>query len=207
MHLSRIRIQNFRNFSDLDIALAGNVVVVGENRVGKTNLVHALRLILDPTLPDSARQLRMSDFWDELENPVADERIVASVEITEFEDDNDVLAVLTDYRLDDDAQTVRLTYEFRPRAISRPTLRPTMTMSSSAMEVKTKQTLRIRAAQQDQVGCPTRTQRCRGRLGDLATIPTAPPIEDAFSAVNRADLDEISEAIEAATEKMADFDG
>ena len=64
MHLSRIRIENFRNFSDFDLTLGGNVVVVGENRVGKSNLLYALRLIFDPTLPDSARQLSLSDFWD-----------------------------------------------------------------------------------------------------------------------------------------------
>jgi putative ATP-dependent endonuclease of the OLD family len=67
MHLSRIKICNFRNFSELDVKLAGNVVVVGENRVGKSNLIYALRLIFDPTIPDSARQLRMADFWDGLE--------------------------------------------------------------------------------------------------------------------------------------------
>ena len=176
MHLSRIRIQNFRNFSDLDIALAGNVVVVGENRVGKTNLVHALRLILDPTLPDSARQLRMSDFWDELENPGADERIVASVEITEFEDDNDVLAVLTDYRLDDDAQTVRLTYEFRPRADleADPTTDDDYEFICYGGEDEAKRfgyELRSRI----RLDVLPALQRCRGRLGDLATIPTAPP--------------------------------
>ena len=116
MHLSRIRIQNFRNFSELDVQLAGNVVVVGENRVGKSNFVYALRFIFDPTLPDSARQLRMADFWDGLDRPDADDKIVVSVEIREFEDDLDVLALLTDYRLDTDPHTVRLTYEFRPRA-------------------------------------------------------------------------------------------
>lgn len=62
MYLSRIKITNFRNFSELDVALAGNVVVVGENRVGKSNLLYALRLLLDPTLPDSSRQLTMADF-------------------------------------------------------------------------------------------------------------------------------------------------
>jgi hypothetical protein len=35
MHLSRIRIVNFRNFSELDVALNGNVVVVGENRMAR----------------------------------------------------------------------------------------------------------------------------------------------------------------------------
>ena len=49
MHLSRIKIENFRNFSEMDVQLAGNVVVVGENRVGKSNLVYALRLSGGPS--------------------------------------------------------------------------------------------------------------------------------------------------------------
>src|SRR5215218_3435926 len=114
MHLSRIRISNFRNFSEFDVALSGNVVVVGENRVGKSNLLYALRLIFDPTLSDSARQLGLSDFWDGLESRSAQEVISVSVEIKDFEQDTDVLALLTDYRLGDDPHTVRLTYEFRP---------------------------------------------------------------------------------------------
>jgi putative ATP-dependent endonuclease of OLD family len=116
MHLSRIRINNFRNFSDLDVSLAGNAVVVGENRVGKSNLLYALRLIFDPTLPDSSRQLGMADFWDPVLPPDINDRILISVEIRDFEDDLDVLALLTDYRLNGDPQTVRLSYDFRPRA-------------------------------------------------------------------------------------------
>jgi putative ATP-dependent endonuclease of the OLD family len=73
-------------------------------------------LIFDPSLPDSSRQLTLSDFWDGLETPDEDDKIIISVEIKDFEDDLDVLAVLTDFRLNDDADTVRLTYEFRPRA-------------------------------------------------------------------------------------------
>lgn len=48
MRLSRIKIENFRNYSALDVALASNIVVVGENRVGKSNLIYALRLVFDP---------------------------------------------------------------------------------------------------------------------------------------------------------------
>jgi putative ATP-dependent endonuclease of OLD family len=70
MHISRIRIQNFRNFRDLDVALGEDAVIVGENKIGKSNLLHALRLILDPSMPDSARQLREEDFWDELPRPL-----------------------------------------------------------------------------------------------------------------------------------------
>ena len=115
MHLSRIKIVNFRNFADLDVRLAGNIVVVGENRVGKSNLLYALRLIFDPGLPDTARELTLADFWDGVGEADSDDKIVVSVEIQDFEDDLDVLALLTDYRLNDDPETVRLTYEFRPR--------------------------------------------------------------------------------------------
>ncbi len=52
MRISRIRIENFRNFRLLDVALGAPAVVVGENRVGKSNFLHALRLVLDPALPD-----------------------------------------------------------------------------------------------------------------------------------------------------------
>ena len=97
MYLSRIKISKFRNFSDLDVPLSGNVVIVGENRVGKCNLLYALRLIFDPSLPDSDRLLGLADFWDGLEaGPSATDKIVISVEILDFENDEDVLAVRAD---------------------------------------------------------------------------------------------------------------
>lgn len=114
MYLSRITIRNFRNFQHLDVALGGNLVIVGENRVGKSNLLYALRLIFDPSLPDSSRQLGMADFWDGLDVVDQNSSIIVTVEIKDFEGDLDVLAVLTDFRLDGDADTVRLTYQLRP---------------------------------------------------------------------------------------------
>lgn len=64
MQLTKLSIRNFRNFQSIDVTLAGNVVLLGENRVGKSNLLFAIQLILDPTLPDSVRQLKLTDFWD-----------------------------------------------------------------------------------------------------------------------------------------------
>lgn len=49
MQLKRIRITNCRSFHESDVALDANVVVVSEKRVGKSNLLHALRLITGPT--------------------------------------------------------------------------------------------------------------------------------------------------------------
>jgi hypothetical protein len=53
-----------------------------------------VRLIFDPSLPDSARQLTLADFWDGLGTPSADAKITVSVEIQDFEGDLDVLALL-----------------------------------------------------------------------------------------------------------------
>jgi putative ATP-dependent endonuclease of OLD family len=207
MHLSRIAIQNFRNFSDLDVTLAGNVAVVGENRVGKSNLLHALRLLFDPTLPDSARQLRMADFWDGLDQPVADDKVVISVEIKEFEADLDVLAVLTDYRLDGDPQTVRLTYEFRARAglDSDPATDDDYEFICYGGDSESKKfghELRRRISL-DMLAA------LRDAEGDLATwrrSPLRPLIENAFSGVDHDQLDELAEAIEEAMAKLAKFD-
>jgi len=55
MRLSRVSITNFRNFKNLDVRLGKHAVFLGENKIGKTNLLFALRLILDPSLPDSPR--------------------------------------------------------------------------------------------------------------------------------------------------------
>lgn len=206
MHLSRIRIVNFRNFSELDMELTGNVVVVGENRVGKSNLLYALRLIFDPALPDSARQLSLSDFWDGLETPSVEDKIIVSVEIREFEDDLDVLALLTDYRLDGDPDTVRLTYEFRPRADleGEPATDDDFEFicyggeseaKSFGYDLRRRITMDLLPALRD----------AEGDLAAWRRSPMRPLIENAFRDVDRDDLKEIGEAIEGATAKITEF--
>lgn len=62
MFISGIHISGFRNFSDLHLeGLGPATVIVGENGVGKSNLLYALRLVMDPSLPDSRRILRAED--------------------------------------------------------------------------------------------------------------------------------------------------
>jgi putative ATP-dependent endonuclease of the OLD family len=115
MRLAKLSIRNFRNFRAVDVPLSGNVVVLGENRVGKSNLLFAIRLILDPTLPDSARQLRLSDFWDGCA-PNYDDPIEVHLEFADFMGDPALVALLTDFRTPLDPTTVRLSYVFRKKA-------------------------------------------------------------------------------------------
>ncbi len=121
MHLSRIRVKNFRNFRCLDVKLGPKCVVVGENNVGKTNLIFALRLILDPKLSDNSRQLREEDFWDGLKDPVKHGAVIeAAIEIQGFKDDRNLFAILQKFCIDTDPVTALLTYRFRPRALPLP---------------------------------------------------------------------------------------
>lgn len=113
MRISRIVIENFRNFQNLDVSVGKSAVIVGENQIGKTNLIYALRLLLDPYLPDTARQLRIDDFWDGLERPISFEnRITISVEIADFDNSLDHLAVLGEHLIQVDPMVAKLTYEF-----------------------------------------------------------------------------------------------
>ncbi|MGH9463563.1 MAG: ATP-dependent nuclease [Vicinamibacteria bacterium] len=117
MRISRIHIENFRNFAHLDVRLSSNAVIVGENKIGKSNLLHALRLILDPSLPDSARQLRDEDFWDGLPRPLTTkDRILVSIELTDFEDREDQTAILADHLVQPEPMVARLTYVYQPKA-------------------------------------------------------------------------------------------
>lgn len=206
MELSRISISNFRNFKAFDVRLAGSVVVVGENRVGKSNLLYAVRLLLDPTLPDSARQLAFSDFWDGLTVPAPDSKITIAVEISEFEGDLDQLALLTDYRLASDAGRARLVFEFRPRAgLGRaPQSEEDFEFVCYGGEDEAKRfghELRRRITMDV-------LPALRDVEGDLAVwrrSPLRPLIEKAFSTVNAHDVQGIAVAVQTATAKLAEF--
>lgn len=114
MKIHQVRIRNFRNFKNLDVMLGEHAVIVGENKVGKTNFLFALRLILDPSLPDSARQLQDTDFWDGLQRPLtANDVISISVDLIDFEDSEDAKAVLCGHIVSPVPMLARLTYLFR----------------------------------------------------------------------------------------------
>lgn len=206
MKLTRIHISNFRNFREIDVILDGNVVLVGENRVGKSNLLYALRLIFDPSLPDSARQLGQGDFWDGLGEPLEGEKITVFVELTGFEDDLDLLAQLTDFRLDDDPHTVRLTYEFRPipGLDGFPKSDDDYEFLCYGGETETKRfghDVRRRIAMD-------LLPALRDAESDLATwrrSPLRPLLERAFANVASNDLQEVRDAVQAATGQLAEF--
>jgi putative ATP-dependent endonuclease of the OLD family len=117
VRISRVKITNFANFSELDVRTGESVVVVGENKVGKSNFVRALQLILDPGLSERDRQLDLEHFWDGLGENKIGETIEIAIELTDFTDDPRLMAHLNDCVVDPGPPMVaRLTYRFQPKA-------------------------------------------------------------------------------------------
>lgn len=205
MRLANLSIRNFRNFETIDIPLAPNVVLLGDNRVGKSNLLFAIRLILDPTLPDSARQLKLTDFWDGCDL-TTDPQIEVHVDFADFDADDAQAALLTDYRTAGDSTVARLSYAFRKKQdLSGPAT------SSEDCEFV------VYGGGDESRAVPSRVRRrisldmldalrdAEGQLGSWRNSPLRPLLEDAVASVSRPDLDGVAADLQAATAKLEGF--
>jgi putative ATP-dependent endonuclease of OLD family len=114
-YIHKVEIKNFRNFKGLSLIMESTSVIVGENRAGKSNFLDAIRLVLDPSLPDSSRVLRAEDFWDGLKKPFGGNVVEVKVFVRGFEDNKSAQSVLADCVIKSDPLTALLTYQFRPR--------------------------------------------------------------------------------------------
>lgn len=119
--IDHITVRNFRNLASIDLQLLPGTVLVGENRSGKSNLIHAVRLVLDPTLSGADRQLGRDDFWDGLSDGTDDwdpmaarEVIEVSIDIIDFADEPAVLTALCNALVAEEPPRARLTYRFAP---------------------------------------------------------------------------------------------
>jgi putative ATP-dependent endonuclease of OLD family len=208
LRISRIQIKNFRNFADLDVQLAEHAVIVGENKIGKSNLLYALRLILDPSLPDSARKLREEDFWDGLPRPLTKgDRITVSVDLAEFEHDENQLAILAEHLVEPDPMVARLTYVWQPLTglEGEPTKDADYEFSVYGggrpenrinYEVRRRLPLELLPALRD----------CEGDLGRWTRSPLRPLLDKAAGEIDRAELETLAEGVDDATEKVAQVD-
>ncbi|HGW4092895.1 TPA: ATP-dependent endonuclease [Pseudomonas aeruginosa] len=62
MKIDYVFLNRYRNFADAHINLAKNSLVIGSNDVGKTNMIHALRLLLDKSLSEAEIEPTTQDF-------------------------------------------------------------------------------------------------------------------------------------------------
>jgi putative ATP-dependent endonuclease of OLD family len=205
MHISRIQIQNFRNFRDLDVSLSDDAVIVGENKIGKSNLLHALRLVLDPSMPDSARQLREEDFWDELPRPLTkDDVITIAVEFSDFEDDERHLAVLGEFLISAEPIVARLTYVFGASSAEAGTLKESdyeffiyggdKQDHRIGSEFRRRLPLDLLSALRD----------AEGDLANWRRSPLRPLLDEVSSKIDRTALETVAQEVAQATEGVTE---
>jgi putative ATP-dependent endonuclease of the OLD family len=205
MRLTRLIVKNFRNFEAVDIALAGNIVLLGENRVGKSNLLFAIRLVLDPTLPDSARQLKLSDFWDGCDLTQGPQ-IEVHLDFSDFDNDNAHAALLTDFRIASDPTTARLSYVFQKKAnISGPPQSSAdcdfMVYGGGDESRSIPNSLRKRVA----LDMLDALRDAEGQLGSWRSSPLRPLLEEAIAGVDKISLDTVTADLDRATKALEAF--
>jgi putative ATP-dependent endonuclease of the OLD family len=202
MYLSNVQIKNFRNFSSIDLVLHPNVVMVGENRVGKSNFIFALRLVLDVTLPDAARQLKLSDIWDGCDLSTSPE-VSIHLDFADFDGDPNLVALMTDYRLASDHTKARLSYVFRKKA-------EITTPPSSEIDYEYKvyggddesRAVRNDVRRRICLDVLHALRDAEAELGAWRSSPLRPLLEDAIGSVPKAALKKIVADIAAATKKL-----
>ncbi|WP_216594913.1 ATP-dependent nuclease [Domibacillus robiginosus] len=201
MYISKVKISNFRNFKETEVELGKQMVIVGENKVGKSNFIHALRLVLDPTLSESSRLLQLSDFWDGLTRPLNDEEIRIDIELTEFEQDDKLKSVLSDFLVKASPLTAGLTYRFFPEdengnKVYNFKVYGTETENIFSYEQRKWLPLEVLSGLRD----------TESDLSNWRKSPLRPLIERAIETTDKQELENVAEEITRSTDSLKELD-
>ena len=101
MYIKNVRIKNFRNFKDLTIPINKFTILIGENDIGKSNFIKAIKLVLNNnTLEYSSKVLGITDFnsekMEEFKTIVKNKReqIEKAIENKENEYINEIIPII-----------------------------------------------------------------------------------------------------------------
>jgi len=201
MYISKVRISNFRNFKETEVELGKQMVIVGENKIGKSNFMHALRLVLDPTLSDSSRFLQLSDFWDGLTRPLNNEEIIIEIELTDFQQDDKLKSVLSDFLVQASPLTAGLTYRYFPEdengdKICNFKVYGTETENIFSYEQRKWLPLEVLSGLRD----------TESDLSNWRKSPLRPLIERAIETTDKQELENVAEEITRSTDSLKELD-
>jgi len=127
MYVSKLEIENYRNFKDFSINLKPLTQIIGENNIGKSNLLDSLGLIFSQEVSFFKRRtLEISDFnynaIASLKKAIIDTSIPADkiiypvikikATLTDFDEKQE--AIITEWTSNDEFTEATLTYSFAP---------------------------------------------------------------------------------------------
>jgi len=134
MFISKIAIQNYRNFRKFECELKQFTLVIGENNIGKTNLIKAISLIISPEFSSVRyRQLSIEDInysavqsfkakaLEAVKNVISPDQVEfpeVSVSITLADFHDKQKSVVFNWFVDDKYDKATLTYQFYPSQVS-----------------------------------------------------------------------------------------
>lgn len=104
MEISSVKINGFRNFKEAHIEINKNTLVIGCNDIGKSNLLHSLRIILDKSVSEAEIEPNELDFH--LEDGQCSEEIEITVRFKNINEDS-VLSILKGDVSDDGETFIR----------------------------------------------------------------------------------------------------
>jgi putative ATP-dependent endonuclease of OLD family len=114
MYISKLEIQNYKSFLNFDIKYnKGLSVIIGENNIGKSNMLDAMALIFISNNGWKRRHLTQDDFNNELNVQGVWPSIKVEVTLSEITTEDEM--ALTYKWLTKEAGQAKLTYIFRPK--------------------------------------------------------------------------------------------
>lgn len=126
MHICKVQVENYRNFEKFSIDLKPFTVIVGANNVGKSNLLNAMRLVInqDLSINSSVKHLEVADFNNDVIDSFkkkildGDDPVLPVIKVTvdlggEMTDEQ--RRVLYDWFLDKERKVARITFKFEPQ--------------------------------------------------------------------------------------------
>ena len=104
MRIRKIEIRNYRNFRSLEVYPAETTVFIGENNTGKSNLLHALRLLLDPDAKRLGYEISEEDIND-FARREGEKSFSITVEIGGLQKHQELECIFRDWIDQDDKET------------------------------------------------------------------------------------------------------
>jgi len=127
MYISKLEIENYRCFDKFEIELKPLTLIIGENNIGKSNLLTSIGMIFSQELSfHKRRTLEIEDFnfqcISELKDKILDDAIdpsdikypIVKISATLEDWDEDQESIIADWFSNDDFSEAKLTYIFAP---------------------------------------------------------------------------------------------
>ena len=109
MIIEKVKIKGFRNFKNATVKFNDKTLIIGGNDVGKTNLLHGIRLLLDKSLSERDIEPELTDFFID-DAGGQEESFVIKIYFSNIKEDA-VLSILKGHVSDDGGCVISLVAE------------------------------------------------------------------------------------------------